>query len=145
VVPAIAGGGLFLDLASHTLDLLDFILGPVARVAGGAANQGGLYDAEDLVTAQMEFASGVHLVGAWCFTSGDQVDRTEIVGSRGTITFATFGDAPVVLTTREEVTSFAIPHPPHVQQPLSPDRRRRARRPRGAARQPASAPPAPAG
>jgi 1,5-anhydro-D-fructose reductase (1,5-anhydro-D-mannitol-forming) len=118
VVPAIAGGGLFVDLASHTLDLLDYFLGPVARVAGGAANQGHFYDAEDLVTAQLEFASGVHGVGAWCFTSGDEVDRAEIVGSRGAITFATFGDAPVVLSARGEVSSFAIPHPRHVQQPL---------------------------
>ena len=34
VVPEIAGGGLFVDLASHTLDLLDFLLGPIAASAG---------------------------------------------------------------------------------------------------------------
>src|SRR5207237_8967875 len=36
--PAGAGGGLFLDLASHTLDLFDYLLGPLENVGGSAAN-----------------------------------------------------------------------------------------------------------
>ena len=35
------GGGPFVDLASHQLDLLDFFLGPIADVSGAAANQAG--------------------------------------------------------------------------------------------------------
>src|SRR3954469_21503427 len=38
VDPAVSGGGLFFDLASHTFDLLDFLLGPVRRVRGIAVN-----------------------------------------------------------------------------------------------------------
>ena len=41
VTPEIAGGGYFVDLGSHTLDLLDFLLGPVQRADGGAANRAG--------------------------------------------------------------------------------------------------------
>ena len=37
--PAISGGGLFVDLASHQLDLLDYFLGPITDVSGVAANQ----------------------------------------------------------------------------------------------------------
>ena len=118
VVPSISGGGLFLDLASHTLDLLDYLLGPVVFASGGATNQGGLYDAEDIVTGHFRFQSGVHGTGAWCFTSGDKQDRVEIVGSRGTIAFATFENQPVELTIGAETTRFEIAHPPHVQQPL---------------------------
>jgi predicted dehydrogenase len=118
VVPAIAGGGLFVDLASHTLDLLDFLLGPVASAAGSPGNQAGLYQAEDVVSGHFVFQSGVRGSGAWCFTAGEPVDRTEIVGSRGTVSFATFADAPVTLTLAGQVISFAIPHPPHIQQPL---------------------------
>src|SRR5262245_13349638 len=36
--PAESGGGLFLDLGSHTLDILDFILGPLENVRGDARN-----------------------------------------------------------------------------------------------------------
>ncbi|HWK08002.1 MAG TPA: Gfo/Idh/MocA family oxidoreductase [Puia sp.] len=48
VDPAIAGGGLFHDLAPHQLDLLYHFFGPVKKITGIAANQRGLYAADDL-------------------------------------------------------------------------------------------------
>jgi predicted dehydrogenase len=118
VRPEIAGGGLFLDLGSHTLDLLDHLLGPVAASAGHASNQAGLYDAEDAVSAQLTFASGVHGVGLWSFAASERIDRTEIVGSRGRITFATFADAPLLVETEAGREELRIAHPPHVHEPL---------------------------
>ena len=97
VDPAVAGGGLFVDLASHTLDLLDFILGPIATATGGAGNQGGFYGAEDIVSAALAFESGVRGTGLWCFAADANDDRVEIIGSAGRITFSTFDEAPVTL------------------------------------------------
>jgi predicted dehydrogenase len=116
--PAIAGGGRFVDLASHTLDLLDYILGPIGEARGLAGNQAGLYAAEDIVAAAFTFESGVHASGLWWFTSPASVDRTEIHGTRGTIAFASFDEVPVRLTVGAETTEVDIPHPPHIQQPL---------------------------
>ena len=118
VDPAMAGGGLFVDLASHTLDLLDFVLGPIASAEGGAANQGGFYGAEDIVSAALSFESGVRGTGLWCFTADRDEDRVEIIGDAGRIAFSTFDEAPVLLVRASGVESFVIPHPPHVQQPL---------------------------
>ena len=118
VDPAIAGGGLFVDLASHTLDLHDCLLGPIASEAGGAANQGGHYRAEDIVSAAFVFESGVRGTGLWCFTADRDHDRVEIIGTGGRITFSTFDEAPVGLVRGDHVESFDIPHPAHVQQPL---------------------------
>ena len=58
VKPEISGVGLFHDLAPHQLDILDFILGPITSATGQVTNQAGLYEAEDLVTAQFRFESG---------------------------------------------------------------------------------------
>jgi 1,5-anhydro-D-fructose reductase (1,5-anhydro-D-mannitol-forming) len=116
--PAISGGGLFVDLAAHTLDLLDYILGPIARVTGGAGNQAGRYGAEDIVHGAFEFASGVRGTGIWAFDAFGDVDRVEIVGSRGRVSFATFDDLPVTLDTAAGPEVFTIPHPAHVHQPL---------------------------
>ena len=99
VDPPIAGGGLFVDLASHTLDLLDYFVGPLVEVAGGAANQGGHYAAEDLVSAAFTFAGGARGTGLWASAPSGNTDRTELVGTRGRITYATFGDPPVRLET----------------------------------------------
>jgi len=119
VSPEVAGGGYFVDLGSHTLDLLDFLLGPVERADGSAANRAGLYPAEDLVTARLTFASGVQGVGVWSFAAAEHREQVEIFGTRGTLRFSVFADVPVTLARdgHEEVLPF-VPHPPHVQQPL---------------------------
>ena len=116
--PDVAGGGLFVDLASHMLDLLDFLLGPIRDVHGFASNQGQRYPAEDIVTSTFVHESGVHGVGTWCFTSFDRWDRTEIVGTEGKIAYATFATQPVSLTTGAGVTEWTFDDPPHIQQPL---------------------------
>jgi predicted dehydrogenase len=118
VIPEIAGGGLFADLAAHTLDYLDFFLGPIQAASGHAANQAGQYPAEDVVAGSFVFASGVHGAGIWSFASFEDVDRTEITGDRGKLSFASFADAPIVLATASGVQEFMIDNPPHIQQPL---------------------------
>ena len=85
---------------------------------GEAANQARRYAAEDIVCGEWTFASGVRGVGQWCFSGGSSLDRVEIVGVRGRVTFATFDERPVVLEQDGVETAFDVPHPPHVQQPL---------------------------
>ncbi|MGC3962477.1 MAG: Gfo/Idh/MocA family oxidoreductase [Rhodocyclaceae bacterium] len=116
--PAIAGGGYFLDLASHMLDFLDHALGPIAQASGQGGNQAGLYKAEDIVTGSFVFESGVQGSGVWCFDSFGRRDETTIVGTHGSLRYATFDDSPVVLTTEAGTEEFVIPYPAHVHQPL---------------------------
>ena len=118
VLPEIAGGGLFVDLAAHTLDYLDYFLGPIQFVQGYASNQAGYYPAEDVVTGSFVFASGVHGVGVWSFSSFTNLDQTEIVGDAGKLTFTSFTTDPIQLTTGRGVTEFDLDHPAHIQQPL---------------------------
>jgi predicted dehydrogenase len=118
VDPDVAGGGYFVDLASHMLDFLDFVFGPISQVHGIASNHGRFYAAEDIVTGSFRFASGVHGMGTWCFTAHERIDHTEIVGSKGKITYATFDDRPIVLTTAAGTQEFDYDYPPHIQQPL---------------------------
>ncbi|HEY8891475.1 MAG TPA: Gfo/Idh/MocA family oxidoreductase [Clostridium sp.] len=118
VIPEISGGGEFLDLASHTLDVLDYILGPIIEVVGYADNQAKLYEAEDIVTASMSFASGVKGTGSWCFSSFCDYDMNEIVGSLGKISFSTFGKESILITTTTESTKVNIIKPVHIQQQL---------------------------
>ena len=92
VQPEISGGGYLYDLASHQLDFLDYLFGPVSSVAGQAANQAGLYPAEDIAAASWLHTAGVMGSGAWCFTAapGQAVDEAEIIGSQGRIAFSLF-------------------------------------------------------
>lgn len=118
VRPELSGGGLFVDLGSHTLDLLDFLLGPVEDVAGEARSVSGAYPAEDTVQARFTFPGGVDGVGDWCFCSDARRDRVEIQGSHGRLAFATFDEVPVVLDAGGRTQHWNIPNPAHIQQPL---------------------------
>jgi predicted dehydrogenase len=118
VQPELAGGGLFFDLASHTLDIFDFLLGPIKSVQGIASNQAGYYSAEDIVSGTFLFESGVHGVGKWCFTAFENEDINEIIGSKGKITFSTFGNEPIRLTTEQGTEEWSFERPQHVHRPL---------------------------
>ena len=116
--PRVAGGGYFVDLGSHMIDLLQYFLGPITSAAGFSSNQLHLYDAEDIVSATFAFESGVQGAGLWSFGSAEETELTEIVGSSGKITYSNFQEKPVVLERNGRVEELNIPHPEHVQQPL---------------------------
>ncbi|MDP4292100.1 MAG: Gfo/Idh/MocA family oxidoreductase [Bacteroidota bacterium] len=120
VDPGISGGGHFHDLASHQLDFLLYLLGPVKQVKGISVNQAGLYAADDVTIAVMEFESGAVFTGSWCFTvpQSEAIDQAEIIGSKGKLTFSTFGK-PVITIEKEngQVERLEIPYPQHVQHP----------------------------
>lgn len=118
VVPEIAGGGHFVDLASHMLDFLDYVLGPIREARGFAVNQAAAYPAEDHVAASFVFESGVVGVGDWCFSAFQNTDRTEIVGTSGKIVYSTFDETLLELVAVDNTQTFPIPYPEHVQQPL---------------------------
>lgn len=118
VITKISGGGEFLDLASHTFDVLDYILGPIKEAVGFADNQAKLYEAEDIVTASLSFESGVKGTGTWCFSSFSDYDMNEIVGNLGKISFSTYGSEPILLTTLKGITKTNIIKPVHIQQQL---------------------------
>ncbi|WP_320051951.1 Gfo/Idh/MocA family oxidoreductase [uncultured Acetobacteroides sp.] len=118
--PEVAGGGYLYDLAPHTIDILDFILGRIADVHGFAVNLGKLYSAEDTVAASFLFESGVLGTASWSFVAAPQaaVDSIEIVGTRGKITFSTFEFTPIVLQNGDGLQTFDFEKPQHIQQPL---------------------------
>ena len=111
--PAVSGGGLFLDMGSHCIDMIDFLLGPIEEVNAVVLNTGGAYNAEDVTSASFR-AGGVAGSGIWNFNADRTFDQTRLVGTHGSLTFPMFSDGDVVLGDRR----FEIRNPPHVHQPL---------------------------
>ena len=120
VQPDIAGGGYFYDLAPHQLDLLQDMFGCILEAQGYKSNRGGLYPAEDTISACFKFDSGLPGSGSWCFVAHESAkeDRIEIIGDKGMICFSVFTYDPIALHTERGREEFLPENPPHVQLPL---------------------------
>ncbi len=113
-----AGAGLFLDLGSHTLDILDFMLGPLQNPRGEARNVSGLYAVEDHVDLQFILADGAVGEATWNFFGQKRTDLITIEGASATLKLSTFGNEPVRLQTGSRENSFDLPNPKTVHGPL---------------------------
>lgn len=120
VQPAIAGGGYFYDLAPHQIDLLQEMFGFILEASGYKSNRGGLYPAEDTISACFQFENGLVGSGSWCFVADDsaRIDRIEIIGDKGSLGFSVFTYEPITLHTEQGVEEIVVENPIYVQQPL---------------------------
>jgi len=116
----IAGEGYFYDLAPHTIDILDFLLGEIESAKGFSDNLAGLYDVKDTITATLRFKSGVLGSAQWCFVTSKSTEQDiiEITGTEGKISFSTFAFTPIQLVTDIKTEIFTLENPEHIQQPL---------------------------
>mgnify|MGYP001818503240 FL=1 len=111
----VAPGGYFDDLASHGLDLFAFLLGDIKEASGMSLNQQGLYSAKDAVAACWIHDSGITGTGSWNFGCDQSLDRVEIFGSKGKISFSVFEDEPLLLQQGEEIKEMFIENDRHIQ------------------------------
>ena len=80
------GGGALINQAIHTVDLLLWMFGPVARVCGATATRVHTIDAEDTAAAVLEFASGaIGTIEAATSVYPGYPRRVEVTGTEGTI------------------------------------------------------------
>jgi predicted dehydrogenase len=119
-----SGGGIFLDLGSHTLDVLDNLVGPFIEYSGSAHGTGAT-DVEDSVALHFQTERGVVGTASWNFAGCTADDLIEIVGTEGRLCFSAFGAEPLRLYREEErgedsmtAQTFEEPTPQHVHQPL---------------------------
>jgi 1,5-anhydro-D-fructose reductase (1,5-anhydro-D-mannitol-forming) len=116
--PEDSGGGLLLDLGCHTLDILDFLLGPLTAVSGTAVNVASPHDVEDNVVIQFRVAAGALGMARWNFAGSTRADEILVEGEEGELCMTTFGDEPLELRRASGVERFAIGNPAHIQEPM---------------------------
>ena len=113
--PEVAGGGWFVDMASHRIDLLVWLLGAVAGATGVATRYEPDLRVEQSAVAALRMRSGALCSVSADFHSGRDADRFAIHGERGTLTadpldghVVTLGTAGVIEEFRH--TPFPAPH-----------------------------------
>lgn len=83
--PAKAGGGPLLDIASHRIDVLNFLFGKPLRVSSQLSNVVHHYAVEDNATVMIEYESGVRGVVDVRWHSKIKRDECRIRGTEGEI------------------------------------------------------------
>jgi len=108
-----SGGGKFVDIGSHALDLIDFLLGPLDRVRASARGPAG--HVETKVEMHFRIGNSIDGTATWSFEASESEDLLEIRGSTGSVR------VPSAMNGRElvwadGVESYDAPDP--VQGPL---------------------------
>jgi predicted dehydrogenase len=118
--PDISGGGYFYDLAPHQIDILQEIFGCILEATGYKTNRGGLYNAEDTLSASFQFDSGLVGSGSWCFVAHESArkDRIEVIGDKGSLAFSVFTYEPITIQTGNGEEHIVVENPVYVQQPM---------------------------
>ena len=120
VQPHISGGGRFMDVGPHALDLIDFYFGPIKMAEGEAHNQSKTYEADDLVFGHFRTEGGITGTGVWCFNTYKNEDTTTFFGSEGELSYSVLDiSAAITVRTKAGTKTIQVPDPPmHVAQPL---------------------------
>ena len=120
-VPEIAGGGLLLDLGSHGVNIIQFLLSDLSWEVERREIEWGMgpFNVEKRVQAQVRI--GDQIVGdlLWDFDADKKEDWVMISGERGEIEFSVFAEGSYTVTTRATGRE-TYPFRPleHVQQPF---------------------------
>jgi len=96
---SISGGGFFVDVGSHALDLLDFLLGPLEQLSGVAVRERGSDPAapEEAVTVSFACAQSEAIGTAiWNFHSSESCDILEITTAEAKIVLPEFMNGRLV-------------------------------------------------
>lgn len=86
--PARAGGGVLMDIGSHSIDLLTYLLGDVSKVAAFVNSRTTKWETEETATVLMQMKSGIHAVVNTSFVVPRSESTLEIYGTKGSVLVA---------------------------------------------------------
>ena len=100
--PALAGGGPLYDIASHRIDVLNFLFGRPVKVSAHLANTVHHYAVEDSATLLIEYEGGVRGVCDVRWNSRVSRDEFRIVGTDGELELTPLNEPRLVTPAGEE-------------------------------------------
>jgi predicted dehydrogenase len=111
VRPEVSGGSHFYEGDAHMLDLIDYLVGPLASWSLEVSNETGCYPREDVVSLSGFTENRVMVSGLWCYATYKAIDRFLIFGDAGSIEFPYYDNAaPLRLETLAGDADAQIAH-----------------------------------
>jgi len=116
--PRLSGGGVFVDIAPHAIDIMMYLTGDFTEVHGYATNNNPDYPVEDMVA--MSFQTERKVIGTANFNllSDEDADRMIIYGTKGHVEFSVHGSDLVVIRDGSGTETLEIPTPKLIEEPM---------------------------
>lgn len=117
LIPSITLGGKIVDMDTHVIDIVQFLIGDISEVRGFAINTGNYYDVED--TGVMIFKIGDILATAnWCYVADKTEEKLTIVGDKGRIETTGLFAGDVKVERDGEIKNLSFKEPEHAAMPF---------------------------
>jgi 1,5-anhydro-D-fructose reductase (1,5-anhydro-D-mannitol-forming) len=114
--PALAGGGPLYDVASHRIDVLNFLFGQPGRVTGHLSNAVHHYGVEDNATVMIEYPGGVRGIVDVRWHSKISRDECRIRGTEGEMELSPLNGPDLIYPGgRENLPPHANLHYPMIE------------------------------
>lgn len=117
--PILSGGGKFVDIAAHTIDIIIYLFGNIKNVNGFAINSGTGCPLEDNVA--FTFCTENNIIGSAYFNliSNQKNDRMIVSGSEGTLEFSIHASDDIIVNNyNKHAQTFRISNPIIVEEPM---------------------------
>ena len=103
-----SGGGNFVDMGAHAIDIIPFLLGDINKVYSIKKNYAKYYDVEDTIITNIELKNGIVGQGVWSSITQKNIDFFEIFGTKGYIKFSMHFSDLVEITTGIKYKNYLI-------------------------------------
>ena len=110
-----AGGGNYIDMGPHFLDLVTIFLGDILKIDTNSSNLKKIYDVEETLTANIQLKNKICGQAIWSSIVTNKIDLFEIFFTKGKIEFSlNFNDLVVIRKNKTFVKKkFRLTKPLH--------------------------------
>ena len=108
-IKKISGGGNFIDMGGHALDMIAYLMGDIKKIQLMKKNYLKLYNVEDTLITNIELKNKIIGQAAWSSVTNKTEDIFEIFGSKGTLSFSLNFDDKVIIKLKNKKIIKKIP------------------------------------
>ena len=113
-----SGGGNIIDMGTHSIDMIDFLLGEIVDIQSYPRNFANLYDVEDTVLINFELKNSILGQGLWSSISNQDEDSFEIFGTKGKIKFSMSSSDEIIIKKDNNIKRLVIPFEKPYHKPM---------------------------
>ena len=121
VDPKVSGGGVLMDLGSHRISLLQYLMGEVESVQGYAETVHLDIEVDDSTAFALRFQSGAHAVANINWNVGVSIDDVEVYGTEGALKCSPLNNGNLTLEKADEQIAMDQTPFPHTHTGLVED------------------------